>query len=231
MASVGRCQQLPPCPMEPMPAGSQTDPLLAKAEPGSDAGSASGITGFKRGKVPAQEQLQGERGGSPWESNSPAAPQARAGGGRGGSRRRSPWGSPRRGRLCPQLRGVTGSRPPPAAPGTPCWGRGCPEEAVSRGQPVLEQLLAGPVAPRGEEPGLGQGCWKGWGPRLEPAVPEGRHPWGDSAGAFHEELQPVERLSLRSLWRTVSCGRDPMLEQERSVRSLPLRRKEQQRQL
>jgi len=42
-ASVRSCQKLPPCPIEPTPAGSDTDLLLAKAEPVSD-GSASGIT-------------------------------------------------------------------------------------------------------------------------------------------------------------------------------------------
>jgi len=44
VASVRRCQKLPPCLIEPMPAGSKTDPLLAKAEPISDGGSTSGIT-------------------------------------------------------------------------------------------------------------------------------------------------------------------------------------------
>ncbi|CAM9657415.1 unnamed protein product, partial [Bubo scandiacus] len=40
-------QQLPPCPMEPMPAGSKMDPLLAKAEPISHGGSTSGIMYLK----------------------------------------------------------------------------------------------------------------------------------------------------------------------------------------
>jgi len=44
VASVTGCQKLPPCPMEPMPADSKVDPLLAKAEPTSDGGSAPGIT-------------------------------------------------------------------------------------------------------------------------------------------------------------------------------------------
>jgi len=43
VASVRSCQKLPLCPMEPVPAGSKMDPLLAKAEPISDGGSASGI--------------------------------------------------------------------------------------------------------------------------------------------------------------------------------------------
>ena len=45
-----------------MPAGSNTDPLLAKAEPISDGGSASGITDLRKGKeVTGEEQLQPER--------------------------------------------------------------------------------------------------------------------------------------------------------------------------
>ena len=50
MASVRSCQKLPPCPTEPMPIGSKTDPLLTKAEPISDGGSASGITDLRKGK-------------------------------------------------------------------------------------------------------------------------------------------------------------------------------------
>ena len=49
VASVTKCRKLPPCPIEPMPARSKTDPLLAKAEPISDGGSASVIT-YLRGK-------------------------------------------------------------------------------------------------------------------------------------------------------------------------------------
>ena len=43
-----------------MPAGSKMDPLLAKAEPISDGGSASGITYLRKGKKTAAQQL-GER--------------------------------------------------------------------------------------------------------------------------------------------------------------------------
>ena len=45
-----RCQKLPLCLTEPMPAGSKTDPPLAKAEPISDGGSASGITDLRKEK-------------------------------------------------------------------------------------------------------------------------------------------------------------------------------------
>ena len=51
VASVRSCQKLTLCPTEPMPAGSKTDLLLAKAEPISHGGSASGITYLrKKGK-------------------------------------------------------------------------------------------------------------------------------------------------------------------------------------
>lgn len=54
------CQKLPPCLIEPMPAGSKTDPPMAKAEPISDDGSTSGIT-YLSGK-PTLEQAPGR----PW---------------------------------------------------------------------------------------------------------------------------------------------------------------------
>jgi len=50
VASVRRCQKLPPCQMEPVPAGSKTDTLLAKAEPLSDGGSASVMTYLRKGE-------------------------------------------------------------------------------------------------------------------------------------------------------------------------------------
>ena len=50
VAPVRRCQKLPPCPTEPMPAGSKTDPRLAKAESISNGGSASGRTYLSREK-------------------------------------------------------------------------------------------------------------------------------------------------------------------------------------
>ena len=43
-ACVRSCQKLPPCPMEPVPAGSKTDLPLPKAKPISDGGSAPVIT-------------------------------------------------------------------------------------------------------------------------------------------------------------------------------------------
>jgi len=44
VASVRSCQKLPLCPMEPVPAGSKMDSLLAKAEPTTVGGRAPGIT-------------------------------------------------------------------------------------------------------------------------------------------------------------------------------------------
>jgi len=56
---------------------------------------------------------------------------------------------------------------------------------------------------------------------LEQPVPEGLQDVGRThTGAVCEELQPVGKDSRwRSLWRTVSRGRDLMLEQGRSVSS------------
>jgi len=50
VASVRSCEKLPPCLIMPVPAGSKTDPSLAKAEPISNGGSASGMTYFRREK-------------------------------------------------------------------------------------------------------------------------------------------------------------------------------------
>jgi len=57
LASVRSCEKLPPCLLKPGPAGSKTDPPLAKAKPSSEGGSASGITYLRRGsKKPAVNQ-------------------------------------------------------------------------------------------------------------------------------------------------------------------------------
>jgi len=44
VASMRSCEKLPPCPLQPVPAGFKTELLLAKAEPISDSGSTCGIT-------------------------------------------------------------------------------------------------------------------------------------------------------------------------------------------
>jgi len=51
LASVRSCQKLPSYLIKPVPAGSKMDPLLAKAKPISDGGSASGITYLRRRKT------------------------------------------------------------------------------------------------------------------------------------------------------------------------------------
>lgn len=43
VVSVRRDQELPPCRIEPVPAGSKTNPTLAKAEPINNPGGASVI--------------------------------------------------------------------------------------------------------------------------------------------------------------------------------------------
>jgi len=78
---VRSCWKLPPCPTEPVPAGSRTDPLLAKAEPISDGGSTSGITELRRGKKLLCNSSCSQRGVRRCESNSSADPEASAEGG------------------------------------------------------------------------------------------------------------------------------------------------------
>jgi len=50
VGAVRRCQKLPPCPTEPMPASSKMDPLLGKAKPSSNGGGISVITWLRRKK-------------------------------------------------------------------------------------------------------------------------------------------------------------------------------------
>lgn len=69
VTSLRRCQKLPLCPTESMPAGFQTHPLLAKAEPISDSSSTSGITEFKKG---GKTCTIAGRGVKVWERNNSA---------------------------------------------------------------------------------------------------------------------------------------------------------------
>jgi len=86
VASVRSCQKLPPCPTEPVPAGSRIDPPLAKAKPISDGGSSSGTTYLRRG-----EKLQRVRGVRPCERHNSADTKAsEAGGGTPGARAEIP---------------------------------------------------------------------------------------------------------------------------------------------
>ena len=50
VASLRSCEKLPPCLIKPVPAGSETDPPLAKAKPTSDGGSDSVTTYLRSGR-------------------------------------------------------------------------------------------------------------------------------------------------------------------------------------
>ena len=60
VAPVRNFQRLPLCLTEPVPASSKRDQPLAKAEPTSDGGSASGTTYLRRGKKTQTGQSQQE---------------------------------------------------------------------------------------------------------------------------------------------------------------------------
>jgi len=62
VASVRSCQKLPPCLIQPVLDGSETDLPLAKAKPISDGGSASGITQLRKGRKNSVVKWQLERG-------------------------------------------------------------------------------------------------------------------------------------------------------------------------
>ena len=62
VASVRSCWKLPLCLTEPIPAGSEMDPLLDKAEAISNSGNASVVTFLRRKKKLGQmETAAGER--------------------------------------------------------------------------------------------------------------------------------------------------------------------------
>jgi len=50
VASVRSCEQLPPCLIKPVPAGSRMDPLLPNAKPISSGGSASVTAYLRKGR-------------------------------------------------------------------------------------------------------------------------------------------------------------------------------------
>lgn len=63
VSPVSRFQKVPPCLMKPMPSGSKTHLMLAKAKPTSDGGGGgSGITGLRGGgcETAAQQLERGE---------------------------------------------------------------------------------------------------------------------------------------------------------------------------
>ena len=57
-----KLEKLPPCLIQPVPAGSKTDTLLAKATPTSNGGSASGIMYLRKGRKKTAEMAVTERG-------------------------------------------------------------------------------------------------------------------------------------------------------------------------
>jgi len=56
VASVGSCEKLPSCLIKPVPAGSKMNPLLTKAKPISNGGSASVTTYLRRGRKNRREK-------------------------------------------------------------------------------------------------------------------------------------------------------------------------------
>jgi len=54
VASVRRCEKLPPSLIQPVPADSKKDPLLAKAKPISNSGKVSVIMYLRRGRKKLQ---------------------------------------------------------------------------------------------------------------------------------------------------------------------------------
>lgn len=86
LASVIRYYKLSLCPMDPIPAGTKMDLLLAKAEPITDGGNTSGIKELRRGKsCSVQQQLRPVRGVRRCERNSSVDIRVHAQGGAGGA--------------------------------------------------------------------------------------------------------------------------------------------------
>ncbi|GAB0182455.1 hypothetical protein GRJ2_000710800 [Grus japonensis] len=188
-----------------MPAGSKTDPPLAKAKPIS----ASVITYLRRRKtLRERELLQPERGVRRCKKLCRHQGQCR-----------------RRGRRCSRRR----SRDPPAAHGEGHGEAGCPpaahggrmrgcrdstcspwrtprwsrwrhlKEAVAHGKPTLEQVPGRTCAERSPRQGrfAGRTCDPMGDPTLEQSAPEGLHPMGETMlEQFVKDCSPWERLTL-----------------------------------
>ena len=171
--------------MEPMPASSKMDPLLAKAKSISNGGSASKRTSLRRWgkKNICATTAAGERSENMWEQQPWRDPgPCRRAGGAPGTRAEIPQQPMLKTTVRQAVPSAHGgsqwSRSPPAARGGPHAGAGgYPKEAVTHGQPTLEQI-----------------CW---------------------SSLLLKDCIPWER---------------PTLEQGQSVSTLPLRKKEPQRQ-
>ncbi|KAM9590860.1 uncharacterized protein ACIBXB_005909 [Morphnus guianensis] len=173
-----------------MPAGSKTDPPLAKAEPISNSGSASVITYLRKGKKLLCNSSW-KRGVRICKRNNSADTKVSEGGGAPGARAEIP--------LQPMVKTVV-RQAVPLQPMEVHSGADIHLQPVE--DPTLEQVdvpeggcdameiphwsrfLAGPVTP--------------WiGPTLELSIPEGLHPVERThAGAVRGELQPVEGPTL-----------------------------------
>ncbi|GAB0179406.1 hypothetical protein GRJ2_000405900 [Grus japonensis] len=152
-----------------MPAGSKTDPPLAKAKPINHGGSASGVTCLRRKKTAVQQQLE-ERGVRRCESNNSADTKVSAeggGGGAAGARAEIPLQpvdkTMVRQAVPLQTMEVNGGADIHLQP----VGDPMPEQVdAPKGgcdpveSPHWSRLLAGPVALWREEPMLEQVCWQ-----------------------------------------------------------------------
>jgi len=173
VASVTSCWKLPPCLINPVPAGSKTDPPLAKAKPISDSGSASGITYLRKGRKNTAGKRQLERGVRQCERNNSADTKVSE---EAGGRRylkhqsREAFLATRdedHGEAGCSLAihgGLRWSRSPPVAHGRdPMPGiRWMPEGHTLWGAPCWSRLLPGPADLWREEPMPEQVCWQGW---------------------------------------------------------------------
>ena len=167
-----------------MPAGSKTDPLLAKAEPISDGGSASVITYLRKGKSYCAAAIAaGERRENMWEricerNNSADTKVSEEGGG---------GGAPETGAEIP-LQPVGKTMVRQAVPLHPM--------EVNGGADIHLQPVEDPMLEEGDVPQ--RRLWPRGKPTLEQAA-------GKTCG-------PMERGAHAGAvcsWRTAPCGRDP----------------------
>jgi len=157
-----------------MPTSSKTDPLLAKAEPISNDGSASGITFLRRGEKKFKNlhngNMQQERGVRICERNNSAVTKVSEGGGGGapGTTAEIPLQSVMKTmvRQAVSLQPVEehGEEDIPLQPmEDPTLVQvDAPEGSCDPVEsPCWSMLLAGPVDPWREKPTLEQVCWQG----------------------------------------------------------------------
>ncbi|GAB0205645.1 hypothetical protein GRJ2_003030100 [Grus japonensis] len=153
-----------------MPAGSKTDPLLAKAKPISDGGSTSGIMYLRKKKKIRQQQLHLERGVRRCERNNFADTQVSeegGGGGAPGARAEIPLQRLEK----TMVRQAVQLQPMDVHSGAYIHLQPMEDHTPEQmdaykggydplGSPRWSRLLAGPVAPWREEPRPEQVCWQ-----------------------------------------------------------------------